>query len=181
MIPRPLLLVCLSLVLAVPAMAQQPPPPRKKPVAAEQKGGKPVSIGKFDDWIAATHAEAGQPICYAFTRAQTSTPAMTGRGAVILTVTHRVSGRDSVAMEAGYGYVQNAAVTVNADQTSLEFYTAARAAFARNGRAAITAFESASRATARGPGPRDTKVVDTFSLKGFAAAYAAISKACPPK
>ncbi len=181
MTPRALLPAVLSLVLAAPAMAQQPAPPKKAPPAAtEQKNAKPASIGKFDDWTAATHTEAGQRICYAFTRAQTSTPAMSGRQ-VILTVTHRASGRDAVAMEAGYGYTQNAAVTVHADQTALEFYTAARAAFARNGRAAIAAFEASARATARGPGPREMKVVDTFSLKGFAAAYAAISKACPPK
>ena len=187
MISRALFLAFLSLVLAAPAIAQpqpqpQPsPPPKKKPVAAEQKGGKPKAIGVFDDWTAATHVEAGQPICYAFTRALNSTPTLTGRGAVILTVTHRVSGRDAVAMEAGYAYAANAAVTIHADQTSLEFYTAARAAFARNGRATIAAFASSSRATARSPGPREAKVVDTFSLKGFSAAYAAIGKACPPK
>jgi hypothetical protein len=33
---------------------------------------------------------------------------------------------------------------------------------------------------ARSPGPRAGEVVvDTFSLHGFAAAYAAITKACP--
>lgn len=182
MIPRALILAFLSLLVAAPALAQQqPPPPKKKPVAADQKAAKPKAIGTFDDWTAATHQEAGQQICYAFTRAQNSTPTLAGRGAVILTVTHRPSGRDAVAMEAGFAYAPNANVTVQADQTGLDFYTAQRAAFARNGRAAAIAFEAAGRATARSPGPRDAKVVDSFSLKGFTAAYAAIGKACPPK
>ena len=183
MISRALLLMVLPMLLVSQAMAQQPPPAAKKkpPVAAAAKPGGPKKLGDFDDWIAATHQEAGQPVCYAFTRAQSSSPAMTGRGAVILTVTQRMSGRDAVALEAGYAFAQDAAVTVQADQTGLEFYTHQRAAFARKGHDAVTAFQVAGRAISRSPAPHDVTVTDTFSLKGFSAAYAAISKACPPK
>jgi hypothetical protein len=146
-----------------------------------QKPDGPKKLGTYDDWVAATHQEAGQPVCYAFTRAQSSLPPMTGRGAVVLTVTQRVSGRDAVALEAGYAFAPDATVTVQADQTGLEFYTHQRAAFARKGHDAVTAFQAASRAIARSPAPHDTTVTDTFSLKGFSAAYAAIGKACPPK
>jgi hypothetical protein len=72
-------------------------------------------------------------------------------------------------------------VTVQADQNNLDFYTHQRAAFARDGKAAVAAFRAAARAVAHSPGPRDTAVTDTFSLKGFTAAYEAISKACPPR
>jgi hypothetical protein len=185
---RALLLAVLPLLPLAPALAQQPPPaqqspaaPKKKPPTAAPKAGAPQAIGTFDDWTAATHKEAGQPVCYAFTRPQSSIPAVPGRGTVIMTVSQRASGRDAVAMEAGFAFAAGANVTVQVDQTGLEFYTSQRAAFARNGHAAVTAFESGSRAIARSPGPRDAKVVDTFSLKGFSAAYAAISKACPPK
>jgi hypothetical protein len=188
MIPRTLLLAVGSLLLAWPAMAQQKesPPPAKKPAAsapkpAPAKAAGPKAIGTFDDWIAATHQEAGKPVCYAFTRAQSSSPALPGRGGVVLTVTQRASGRDAVAIEAGFPFAPNATVDVQADQTGLDFYTAQRAAFARNGHAAVVAFQGAGRAIARSPGPRDTKLTDTFSLKGFSAAYAAISKACPAK
>jgi hypothetical protein len=201
-LPRTLALTALALTALVltalapgaPAMAQPAPAPavKKKPATAtttvtapkaseRPKAEGPKKIGTFDDWIAATHQEAGQPVCYAFTRAQSSLPALAGRGAVILTVTQRVSGRDAVAMEAGFAFAPNATVTVQADQTGLDFYTAQRAAFARKGHDAVVAFQGASRAIARSPGPRDTTVTDTFSLKGFSAAYAAISKACPPR
>jgi hypothetical protein len=183
MTSRALLPGFLSLLIVMPALAQQgaPAASKKKPVAAAPKGEGPKAIGKFDDWTAATHQEAGQLVCYAFTRAQSSIPTLAGRGQVILTVTQRVSGRDALAMEAGFPFAPNATVTVQADQTGLEFYTAQRAAFARNGRAAVAALSGAGRAIARSPGPREAKVTDTFSLKGFSAAYAAISKACPPK
>ena len=80
-------------------------------------------------------------------------PALPNRGAVVMTVTQRNPGRDSVAMEAGFPFAANAVVSVQADQTGLDFYTAGRAAFARNGHAAVTAFSGATRAIARSPGP----------------------------
>lgn len=162
--------------LAPAPAAAQPKPARTKPAS-----NAPKSIGKFDDWQAATHSEAGQPACYAFTRAQTSAPALPGRGDVVLTVTQRASGRDAVAISAGFTYPANAEVQLTVDKNDLAFYTSARSAFARDGHAATVAFIAARQAIAKSPGPRNTAVSDTFSLRGFTAAYAAINKACPPK
>jgi hypothetical protein len=153
--------------------------PRPPSVGGSPAAAGPKQIGKFEDWTAATHAESGQTVCYAFTRAQSSAPVLPGRGSVVLTVTERSSGRDAVAIEAGFAYAPNATVTLQVDQTGLEFYTAGRNAFARDGKAAVTAFQKGSRAIARSPGPKE--VTDSFSLKGFGAAYAAIVKACPAK
>jgi hypothetical protein len=175
-------LLLTSAAMAQPAAKPPPPPPPKKPApAATVKPDGPKLIGKFDDWIAATHPESGVPTCYAFTRAQSSIPTVSGRGGVVLTVTQRPSGRDSVAMEAGFSFAPDATVTVQVDQTGLDFYTHQRAAFGRDGHAAVVAFKAAARAIARSPGPHDATVTDTFSLKGFTAAYEAISKACPAK
>ncbi len=177
-----LLLLPLFAALAMPAVAQtHKPAPAHKPAATPAPAAGPKSIGKFDDWTAATHQESGQTVCYAFTRAQSSAPALPGRGPVILTVTERPSGRDAVAIEAGFTFANNAAVTVQVDQTALDFYTAQRNAFARDGKAVVAAFHKGARAISRSPGPKDAQVTDTFSLKGFSAAYAAINKACPPK
>jgi invasion protein IalB len=171
-----ILLASLSLIAATPPAKR---PPAKPPAAAENA---PKSIGTFGDWQAATHVEAGQTVCYAFTRAQSSAPAQPGRGDVVLSVTERSSGRDAVAVSAGFTYAANAAVTVQVDQTPLDdFYTAQRSAFARDGKAAVAAFRKGSAAVAKSPGPKGAAVTDTFSLKGFEAAYAMISKTCPAK
>jgi invasion associated locus B (IalB) protein len=162
-----------ALLLALPAAAAP-----KKPAAHPAAAG-PKSIGKFDEWTAATHQESGQTVCYAFTRVQSSSPTVPGRGPVVLTVTERASGRDAVAIESGFSYAANATVTVQVDQAGLEFYTSGRNAFARDGKAAVAAFGKGSRAIARSPGPKE--VTDTFGLKGFGQAYAAIVKACPAK
>src|SRR3954447_4778020 len=172
---RRLALLSAAVLVALPAVAAAP----KK--TAEKSAAGPKAIGKFDDWTAATHQEGGATVCYAFTRAQSSSPALSGRGPVILTVTERPTGRDTVAMEAGFNFAPNATVTVQVDQAGLEFYTDKRNAFARDGKAAVTAFGKGSRAIARSPGPKEATVTDTFSLKGFGPAYAAIIKACPPK
>jgi len=154
-------------------------PVQSRPAPAPAKPDGPKSIGTFQDWQAATHTEGGQTVCYALTRAKPA-GAVPGRGEVVLTVTHRPNLRDAVAISAGFAYPANAEVKVAAGPGTLDFYTAQRSAFARSGPAAVAAFGRAPQAIAKSPGPRG-EVSDTFSLKGFAQAYAAINKACPPK
>ena len=176
---KPVLLVASLVAVTNMAAAQTRKPAH--PVAEKPAAGGPKLLSKFEDWTAATHQEAGATVCYAFVRAQSSSPALPGRGPVILTVTQRPSGRDVVAIEAGFSYPPNASVTVQVDQTGLDFYTDKRNAFARDGKAVVTAFGKGTRAIARSPGPKDVSVTDTFSLKGFGDAYKAIVKACPSK
>jgi hypothetical protein len=174
------ILPIVALLISAPAWAQKSTRPPAHPAPA-QASSKPKSIGKFDDWQAATHVEGGQTVCYAFTRASGSSPALQGRGDVVLTVTQRPTLRDAVAISAGFTYASGASVDVLVDQTPLEFYTAQRSAFARDGHAVVTGLQKAAKVVAKSPGPRNAQVSDTFSLKGFSAAYAAITKACPPK
>jgi hypothetical protein len=171
----------LVVLIAGPAAAQPHPAahPAAHPAPAARPNG-PKAIGVFEDWTAATNMEAGQTVCYAFTRAQSSNPPLSGRGPVVLTVTERTSGRDAVAISAGFTYAATAAVSVAIEQTTMEFYTAQRSAFARDGHAAVIAFERAGRVVAKSPAPKGV-VTDVFSLRGFSKAYEAATKACPAK
>jgi hypothetical protein len=166
----------LAALLAVPTLTPAQPK-SAKPTPA----GEPQELGKFDDWIAATHPEQGREACYAFTVAKHSVPALAGRGEVVLTVTQRATGRDWVAISAGFTFRKDAAVTLQVDTAGFDFYTAQSSAFARDGKVVVAAFQKGEQAMARSPGPRDNQIVDTFSLRGFAAAYAAINKACPAR
>jgi glucose/arabinose dehydrogenase len=174
----PLLPAALAACLALPALAQAQRPPARAPAAT---ANEPKRLGTFEEWTAATHEEAGAKVCYAFTYAAHSVPTLPGRGEVVLTVTQRPAARDEVALSAGFAYASGATVTLQIDQSGLDFYTAQRNAFARDGKAAVAAMEKGREAQARSPGPRNTPVVDTFSLRGFSAAYAAIAKACPAR
>ncbi|MBV9786129.1 MAG: hypothetical protein JO264_20185 [Acidisphaera sp.] len=171
-LPTALLIAVLA---PLPGHAQRPaahPHPAARPEG-------PKALGHFEDWTAATHVEAGQTVCYAFTRAEPGSPG--AHGDVVLTVTERPSGRDAVAISAGFTYPPNAQVTVEVDQARLEFYTASRSAFARDGHATVAAFQKGRQAVARSPGPRGTPISQTFALRGFGAAYTAINKVCPPR
>ncbi len=169
----------------MPALAQPRPthsaPPRP---ASHPAPVAPKAIGKFDDWTAVTHQEGGQTVCYAFTRAASSTPPQAGRGDVVLTVTNRPgSARDAVAISAGFAYAPNAEVSMQVEGASGNhpFYTSQRSAFARDGHSVVGAFERGRQAIAKSPGPRNTPITDTFSLHGFSPAYAAMTKACSGK
>lgn len=150
--------------------------PAKAPDSPPRK-----SIGTFDDWQAATNVEAGQTVCYAFTRGKNASRKLPGRGDVVLTVTRRGAAPDAVALNAGFAYGANASVAVQIDKVTVDFYTAQRYAFARDGVAVIGALQKASSAAAKSPVPKAANVIDSFSLKGFKAAYDAINKACPAK
>ncbi len=157
-------------------------PSRSPAPPAHAAPATPHAIGKFEDWTAATHQEAGQTVCYAFTRAAASAPPLPGRGDVVLTVTQRPGGaRDAVAISAGFAYAANAEAVLQVDADALPFYTSQRSAFARDGHAVVSAFERGRQAVAKSPGPRNTTITDTFNLRGFSPAYAAINKACSGK
>jgi hypothetical protein len=174
----PLLFV---LAVATPLASALAQAPRQPAAPAAPAAPTPKQIGKFNDWTAATYREGNATVCYAFTRGQGGTPVVQGRGPVILSVTHRVGGRDAVALDAGYVYPAGANVTVQVDTTGFEFYTAQRNAFARDGKASVAAFQKGAQAVARGPGPKEGSVTDRFSLSGFSAAYQAINKECPAR
>ena len=177
---HPILLIAGSLLCGFGALAADKKPAAKPPVAAAA-GSPQQSIGAFDDWQAATHVEAGQTVCYAFTRAKSASRKLPGRGDVVLTVTQRAGARDAVALNAGFAYAANAAVAVQIESASQEFYTAQRYAFARDGHATVAALLKANGLTAKSPVAKAADVVDSFSLKGFKAAYDAVNKACPVK
>jgi hypothetical protein len=183
---RPLsLLPLIAGIAAVPAMAQSTRPAHQaaaKPSHAAPPTA-PHSIGKFDEWTAATRQEAGQTVCYALTRAASSSPAVPGRADVFLTVTQRPGGaRDAVAISAGFAYGANAQVPVQIDQNAaILFYTDKRYAFAADGHAVVEALARGTKAVAKSPAPREKVVTDVFNLHGFSPAYAAINKACPGK
>ena len=166
-------LLAAGLLAAMPAMAQ----PRHAP--AKPAGAAPKKLGGFEEWTAATHQEGGQLVCYAFTRAHNSTPAVPGRAEVVLTVTERPGGRDAVALSAGFPFAPGAEVTMQVDQASHTLYTSGRSAFARDGAVLVAAMQKGRGVVARSPGPNKSQIVDSFSLKGFGPAYAAMVKACP--
>ena len=141
----------------------------------------PRILGVFGRWSVAVGTEDGQKLCYAYTA---PTRMSHRRSEVYLSVLHGSQGRNQVALTSGYRYPRGAAVTATVGQARLPFYTDRDMAFARNSNAAVAVFRTGSDAVVRGPraaGRPSGTVVDTFSLRGFAAAHAAINRECPPR
>ncbi len=152
---------------------------------ANEATAQPRKLGDFQSWTAVTVGEAAQKTCYAFARVTRSegVPNRTAQN-VLLMVTHRPEGRDQVSLRAGYNYPRDTAagdpVQVSVGGTALGFHTAQDTAFARDGRAAVTALRNGRKAVARGPGPNGRgQASDTFPLAGFGQAHDAISRECP--
>lgn len=166
--------------LLLPLAAAAAEPGAKRP---PDRADTPQPLGTFEAWTAATHHEADQLVCYAFTRVHGSSAKLAGRGDVILSVTERPSGRDAVALSAGYAYPPSAEARLQVEKASFVLYTSQRSAFARDGHAVVAALlkSHAREIQTHAPAPRHMQVTDQFSLRGFAQAYAAITKACPAK
>ena len=164
-------IVLAVLLAAAPALAA---PAGKTPTAKSQAAPPaPKEIGHFGHWIAASYVQAGQTVCYAFTRAGSDDPA-TGNGP-ILTVTDRPGSRDEVAISGAPAFPKDFTLPVSAASANLDFYTSGHDAFARDNKAAVGAMLPASAAVAHLPGKGGAL---TFSLEGFKAAHDAIDKAC---
>jgi hypothetical protein len=150
-------------------------------VQGQAARAQPTRIGAFQSWIAAHTQEQGQKVCYAFTNPTRSEGGPQNRSTVTLTVTHRPTGRDQVAVSVGYPYARQAEAVLTVGTTEFRSYaTVQSSAFFQNGAQLIGAFRNGREAVARSPGPPGRgAVTDTFPLAGFSAAYEAISRECP--
>ncbi len=164
-----------------PGYAQAAPPYFPPPGYAGQppQAAGPQTLGSYGNWVAAAYQENGQPVCYAVTQAIASTPSVPNRGAAVLTVTERPALRDAVSIGGIQTDAGGAGIMMQVGRAGLDFYPAGGAVFARNGAAAVAAFQAGSQAMVQSLSPYNGPVTDTFSLMGFSAAYAAISAACP--
>ncbi len=157
-----------AIILLIPALA-----------AADAPVALGPNNGTFGDWTAATYGTGAAKVCYAFTPAQTSKPAIHKRGPVMLTVTERTGNRDEVTLSAGYTYPAKPTVTLTIGTTAIDFYTQGGTAFTTSGTNAVAAFKNGATAEAVSTGPHGHPVTDDFSLTGFSGAYNAIAQACP--
>jgi hypothetical protein len=146
-------------------------------VSCPAHADRPLALGRFADWTAAAHSEAGQVVCYAFTRSQAATPG--GRGSAVLSVTERPTERDDVAIAEAFAFRRDAAMRVDIGDRRFDFYLVPRAAFAHDGAAVVTALSAGGLVIDHTLSPQGLPWSDQFSLRGFAEADSAINRACP--
>ena len=83
-----------------------------------------------------------------------------------------------VQISAGFNYKSSNSVVVKIDEGSHDFYTDEDTAWATNDKKTIFAMKKGLKFIVSSISTKGTKVVDTYSLKGFTAAINKLSKDC---
>ena len=150
--------------------------------AVGQTGGDGL-IDVFGDWSAFAVKDGGKAVCYVGSEPQKAVGKYTKRGDPLILVTHG-PGKKSIgvfSLRAGYTYKAGSEVDLVIGGFTQKLFTDGGHAWAydtKADRALVRAMKSGSSLIAKGSSSRGTVTTDTYSLKGFTAAYGAASKAC---
>ena len=143
----------------------------------------PGLIDGFNDWSAFSVKQDGKPVCYIGSEPIKSVGKYSKRGDVLFLVTHRPADKLNgvINFQTGYTFKTGADVTLSVGKATFTLFTDDQDAWAldaKSDQAIIIALIKGARMVITGTSSRGTKTTDTFSLKGFSAAYKAASKAC---
>jgi hypothetical protein len=163
-------------------------------VLAQPTKDAPKLLGTFGGWKANSDGAGDQLTCYMTLQMHSLPNKKLKRGAAWLSITDRPgeNSRNVVSYTAGYNFKPTSSVTVLIGKKSFDLFTEKDTAWSRDAatdHALAVAIRDGVKMkitgtpAAKGAGP----VSDTLDLKGAAAAYQAIGKACgypeeaPPK
>ena len=140
-------------------------------------------LGSFGAWDTFTEREGKNLICYMASEATKARGNYKKRGKTYMIVTHRPAEKSSnvVSIEAGYTYKKESEVELIIGKNTTKLFTSGTTAFAYDSKAdddLVKAMIRGAGMTIKGFSARGTQTTDTYSLKGFTAAYKAISAAC---
>ena len=143
-------------------------------------------IKTIDAWRALHHGTGKNKICFIQGIPTKETGKYKKRGPTLVLVAHRPAEKsiDVFELRAGYTYKKNSEVIVNIDGQKFKLFTFKNTAWAKTpktDRALTRAMIRGRIMTAAGISIRGTKTLDTYSLKGFTAAYNIIGKICEVK
>ncbi|MDS4011310.1 MAG: invasion associated locus B family protein [Defluviicoccus sp.] len=165
---RSILILVVILAMASPALAA------------------PKSLGKFGDWAAFVDGSDKRKVCYIFSAPKKAEGKYKTRDPVFLLVSHRPGDKvtNEISVDTGYDYKTNSEATAAIAGRSFKMFTKGKNAWnsdAQADRAMLEAMKTGSEIVIKGASQRGTLTTDTYSLMGFSAALAAISKACEVK
>lgn len=140
-------------------------------------------LGTFDGWTAFSDKPGGRQICYVGAKPKKSEGKYTSRGDIYMLVTHRPADkvRGEVSLEAGYTFKPGSEPVVSIGTKTFKLFAKGSNAWAANAaadKALVEAMRAGKELVVKGTSSRGTLTTDTYSLSGFAAAFAAIGKAC---
>lgn len=142
-------------------------------------------LGNFGGWYAFTQGEGKEKLCYMIAAPTASLGEIPNRGEIGLIITHQMGGkvRDQVSVALGYEPHKTKYTKAKVDKSGnvlLRLVDGDRAWIreASVDRQLIARMKKGATLIVTGMSSKGVASQDTFSLDGFAKAYAAISEAC---
>ncbi|MFN4284262.1 MAG: invasion associated locus B family protein [Alphaproteobacteria bacterium] len=154
------------------------------PAAVSAQAAAPRVLGTFNDWEAYQLIEGtNQRTCYMASQPTKKEPGNVKRGDVLVFVTHRPADKERDVVNVQFGYPLRAGkdVQVTIGDAKFSLFPNGEAAWTRGAaddKAMVAAMMKGASMTVTGLSERGTKTVDTYSLRGFTAAYRETTKAC---
>ena len=150
---------------------------------------EPAFLSKHGAWTAHVKVDDGRKTCFAWTTPTKPRGNYQTRGDVLAFVTvykPAPQGNDyydggQISIVAGYRYKEDGAVVATIAKKKYVMFSDADTAWANGAdgdKSLIAAMKAGSTMVVKGSSWRPTKTTDTYSLKGFTAAYNAIRAAC---
>jgi hypothetical protein len=140
-------------------------------------------LGQHGNWYTYHLKEASGLACYMVSKPVRTRGKFKKRGDVFAFITHRPKEgkRDVVNFQAGYTYKAKSTVTVSMGDKSFLLITSKDTAWSKkpaDDKSMIKSMIKGNLMAAKGSPPRGGQITDTYSLRGFTAAYKKITRAC---
>jgi hypothetical protein len=147
----------------------------------------PKALGQAGFWNSYSLMDSKQPVCYMTIKAKPPAPKKgqkeAKRGEVVLMITHRPgeNSTDVVSYTAGLKFKQGSELQVKVGGKEFSLFTQGDTAWSHDAatdHALAQAIRAADQMDVTGTAASGMALADTLHLKGAAAAYATIGKAC---
>ncbi|MCD6035370.1 MAG: hypothetical protein K0R63_1111 [Rickettsiales bacterium] len=135
----------------------------------------------FEDWSVYTITQNGKKVCYIASSPREKKGTYKKRGEPYLLVTAVSNTVDEVSASSGYPYKDASEVTADIEKTTFKLFTKGELSWAYDSEQdakMIVAMKKGKEIVVQGISRVNTSSTDTYSLKGFTAAYDRMKKLC---
>jgi hypothetical protein len=150
---------------------------------AADSRGEPSLEGAYNDWSLYELQENGNPTCYLSSGLERSSDNVPRKRPAVVLITNRPSEerKGVVNVDPGYIYEDGSQVLMTIGRRQFHLYTKGDQAWAGDGDdpLIIQAIRTGSTLVVTGRMKGGPATTDTFSLRGFGTALAALDRACP--
>jgi invasion protein IalB len=172
-----------TMLFAALAIAAANPSASAADAESVDSRGEPSLEGAYNDWSLYGLQEGGNPTCYLSSGLERSSDTVARRRPAVVLITNRpAEGRKGVvSVDPGYIYEDGSSVLMSIGRRQFHLFARGGQAWAEDAddQQIIAAIRGGSTLVVTGRMKSGPTTTDTFSLRGFGVALAALDRACP--